>query len=121
MVADVDEAVEGYLSSTADPSFKRLVLLRQGIDRAVCREQIPSQVFIGRLSYRRDPVRGGGAVVIRTACERSIAMSKVVAIMSMSLDGYVADRKRWRGRSVRLVLHLGGRRNPHRRFEPHDV
>src|SRR5689334_3468400 len=90
MVADVDEAVEGYLSSTADPSFKRLVLLRQGIDRAVCREQIPSQVFIGRLSYRRDPVRGGGAVVIRTACERSIAMSKVVAIMSMSLDGYAA-------------------------------
>ena len=34
-------------------------------------------------------------------------MSKVVAIMSMSLDGYVADRQRWRGRSVRLVLHSG--------------
>src|SRR6476659_7438982 len=110
--------LRGYLSSTADPSFKRLVLLRQGIDRAVCREQIPSQVFCGRLSYRRDPPFGGGAVVIRTACERSIAMSKVVASCPCHS---MATPQRWRGRSVRLVLQLGGRRNPHRRFEPHDV
>jgi hypothetical protein len=27
-----------------------------------------------------------------TLAERNIAMSKLVAIMSMSLDGYVADR-----------------------------
>src|SRR6185503_5375522 len=29
--------------------------------------------------------------------------------------------KRWRGRSVRLVLQLGGCRSPHRRCPPHDV
>ena len=29
--------------------------------------------------------------------------------------------QRWRGRSVRLVLHLGRRRIPHRRVGPHDV
>jgi len=89
MVADVDEAVEGFLSSTADPSFKRLVLLRQGIDRAVAVSKSHRKCSVA-VSYRRDPVRGGGAVVIRTACERSIAMSKVVAIMSISLDGYAA-------------------------------
>ena len=47
-------------------------------------------------------------------------MSKVVAIMSMSLDGYVADPND----GVDEVFDwytLGRRRDPHRRLGPHDV
>src|SRR5919199_3758487 len=47
--------------------------------------------------------------------ERTIAMSKVVAIMSMSLDGYVADRNDgvaevfdWYFRSGAVEFHTGG-------------
>ncbi len=40
--------------------------------------------------------------------ERNIAMSKVVAMMSMSLDGYVADRNVCANVS-RLVASLGNR------------
>jgi dihydrofolate reductase len=54
-------------------------------------------------------------VVIRIACEGSIATSKVVAIMSMSLDGYVADRNDgvaevfdWYFTSGDVEIHTGG-------------
>ncbi len=48
-------------------------------------------------------------------------MSKVVAIMSMSLDGYVADANDGVGEVFDWYMQLGGRRVPHRRVGPHDV
>ena len=53
--------------------------------------------------------------------ERNIAMSKVVAIMSMSLDGYVADPNDGVAEVFDWYIDLGGRRDPHRRLGPHDV
>jgi dihydrofolate reductase len=57
----------------------------------------------------------GVDAVIRTAGERNIAMSKVVAIMSMSLDGYVADLDDgvaevfdWYLTSGDVEIHTGG-------------
>jgi len=42
-------------------------------------------------------------------------MSKVVAIMSTSPDGYAADLNDGVAEVFNLVLRLGGRRDPHRR------
>src|SRR4026208_930337 len=54
-------------------------------------------------------------LVDRCGLERNIAMSKVVAIMSMSLDGYVADRIDgvaevfdWYFNSGDVEVHTGG-------------
>ena len=49
------------------------------------------------------------------------AMSKLVAIMSMSLDGYVADLNDGVAEVFDWYFTSGDVENPHRRFEPHDV
>jgi hypothetical protein len=43
-------------------------------------------------TYQQDPRARAIVPRARARTERNRAMSKVIAIMSMSLDGYVADR-----------------------------